>query len=436
MYGENSGMLRAELAVLLRHHRIQQRLGGKGIHTVPETTTVQEREDLGRQIARYRHSVLLWSLQASRAANPWFRLENPRGRSLRPAEELHHRLTEAVRASTAGLPLTEELTSEQRFPIVESWRLAARAAALGEHDFGAGIEYSRLSDDQRMTVLKDAAEIARAIVGLDRRYEGIPGWEKLKDQGRLCRAAEVCAAFAGYDEPDYTVDRLGWRPEARLDHGPAVAGFGGIVQGEYNLLVALKRFPDVQSMRLVLDSQRIVSQASADVVRKAHPLIAQEWDERAATYKEIISESRNLRGTVGSGSESAGYGSIVASRAQKLTSAEDASRTQVRQLNRLLNRIDARLADILERGVTEHHYLLRVKLQQMAERSDGLVHPVDSHYVPINAPVQTDLLPMVRERLRPTPEPQPAPRGATQSRIDFEAALAHRPGDPGPTLAL
>ncbi len=39
MYGENSGMIRAELTVLLRQHRIQQRLGGKGIHTVPETTT-------------------------------------------------------------------------------------------------------------------------------------------------------------------------------------------------------------------------------------------------------------------------------------------------------------------------------------------------------------------------------------------------------------
>ena len=41
MYGENGGHLRHALGVLAREHRIQQRLGGKGTHTVPETTTVE-----------------------------------------------------------------------------------------------------------------------------------------------------------------------------------------------------------------------------------------------------------------------------------------------------------------------------------------------------------------------------------------------------------
>jgi hypothetical protein len=45
MYGENSGQLRHALGVLAREHRIQQRLGGKGTHTLPETTTVEERGD-------------------------------------------------------------------------------------------------------------------------------------------------------------------------------------------------------------------------------------------------------------------------------------------------------------------------------------------------------------------------------------------------------
>ena len=30
MYGENGGLLRAELSALLRQHRIQQRIGGEG----------------------------------------------------------------------------------------------------------------------------------------------------------------------------------------------------------------------------------------------------------------------------------------------------------------------------------------------------------------------------------------------------------------------
>lgn len=65
-----------------------------------------------------------------------------------------------------------------------------------------------------MTVIHDAAEITRALVGLDRRYSNIPGWKQLKDPGRLGRAAEVCAAYSSYGEPDYSVDRRGWKPPA------------------------------------------------------------------------------------------------------------------------------------------------------------------------------------------------------------------------------
>lgn len=436
MYGENSGEIRAELAVLLRHHRIQQRLGGKGTHTVPESTTVEEREELGRQIARYRQSILLWWVQASRAANPHSILERDRNRSRGPSQEFHHRLSVAVQASPAELPPLEELAAPQRFPILESWRLATRAAALGEHDFGAGVEYGRLSDDQCMTVLKDSAEIVRAVVGLDRRYERIPGWAPLKDQGRLARAAEVCAAFAGYDEPDYTVDRLGWRPAAQLDRGAPPRGFGGIIHGEYNLLVSLNRFPDAQSLRLVLESQRIVSYVLADIVRGTHLSLAGKWERREVTHKALVNETRNVRGIFGSGSESVGYGSTVAARAQKLAAGAEFTPTEVRQLNQLFDRIDARLADTIERGVAERHYFLRMKLPEMAAESEGLVHTVNARYVPIDSPIQTQLLPIVREQLRPPIVVPSAPRGASQSRIEFEAAIAHRPGDSGPTLAL
>ena len=80
-----------------------------------------------------------------------------------------------------------------------------------------------------MTVLKDAAEITRGLVALDRRYAGIPGWERLKDQGRLGRAAEACATFAGHDDPDYTVDHLGWRPPPTTVDGPAMPGLLGVL---------------------------------------------------------------------------------------------------------------------------------------------------------------------------------------------------------------
>ena len=125
MYGENAGNLRTELTTLLRQHRIQQRLGGNGLHTVAETTTVEERNELGQQIARYRHGVLVWCLQAVRAANPRINLEGTSGRSRGLAQELHYRLSAAIEASSAGLPSLEELSTPQEFSMVESWRLAA-----------------------------------------------------------------------------------------------------------------------------------------------------------------------------------------------------------------------------------------------------------------------------------------------------------------------
>ena len=70
MYGENGGRLRAELGELLRQHRIQLRIGGAGTHTVPVTTTPEERQQIGEQIRRYRQSALVWCYQATVAVAP------------------------------------------------------------------------------------------------------------------------------------------------------------------------------------------------------------------------------------------------------------------------------------------------------------------------------------------------------------------------------
>ena len=111
--------------------------------------------------------------------------------------------------------------------MVESWRQVARAAVLGEHDFGGLMDHGRLTPAQSSTVLRDAAEVARALVVLDKRYENIPGWIPIRERGRLDRAAQVCGVFAGYGEPDYSVDHKGWRPPpATIDGGP-LPGIGG-----------------------------------------------------------------------------------------------------------------------------------------------------------------------------------------------------------------
>ena len=51
-YGENSNRIRVELTVLLRQHRIQHRLGGRGPHTLPET--IEQRREMGELIQSCR----------------------------------------------------------------------------------------------------------------------------------------------------------------------------------------------------------------------------------------------------------------------------------------------------------------------------------------------------------------------------------------------
>lgn len=71
----------------------------------------------------------------------------------------------------------------------------------------------------------------------------------------------------------------------------------------------------------------------------------------------------------------------------------------------------------------------------MDDLSPGIVKRPRHRYVPITSPVHTDLLAIVRHELRPAPT-RSTPKGGTQSRLDFEAALRHRPGDPGPSVAM
>jgi len=427
MYGENGGQLRAELSTLLRQHRVQQRLGGPGIHTLPETTTIEQRRLLGEQIARYRHSALLWCVQAVRAANPRMNLTGTSTRTRGPAEELRHRLDIAIEQSP-GPPLLEELTTEQSFAMVESWRQVARAATLGEHDFDAGLGYGRLSRVQCMTLLKDASEVARGLVGLDRRYANIPNWQALKDAGWLGRAAEVCSTFAGYDEPDYTIDLRGWQPRRTLVEGPGLPGLTGVLQAQHNLLVHLDEFPDARSVRLVLDSQRSVSRDATTM----DPSASAHWSRRAATYLRLIHATNDIGGMVGNGGPAAGEAALAACRIERFTRAvqsgeETAEPGALRHLAQLGREIDERISQVIQRGARERLYFARVPFPRIDKDTPGVVKPPRQRYVPMTADVCQELLDLVRNDLRPKPEMPEVPTRATASREELAAALVHRP---------
>jgi len=180
-------------------------------------------------------------------------------------------------------------------------------------------------------------------------------------------------------------------------------------------------------MRLVLDSQRIVCHETAVRARSTDPELADKWEGRSRTYKTLIDETRNIRGRLGNGGPAAGQAAIVAARAQRLARDCTPDSKSLLRLDRVFTRVDARLTEVIEHGAAQRLYFLRVKLPRVVDEAESLVQPVRTRYVPIDSPVQTELLRIVRCELRPPAERPRAPDGAARSRAALETAITHRP---------
>lgn len=319
--------------------------------------------------------------------------------------------------------------------------LVARAATLGEHDFDAGLEYGygRFSRIQCMTLLKDFSDVVRGLVGLDRRYSNIPGWQSLKDAGWLGRAAETCSTFAGYDEPDYTIDLRGWQPRRTLVEGPGLPGMTGVLQAQHNMLVHLGEFPDARTLRLVLDSQRIISRDAATF----DPMTASGWTRRASTYLRLIHAANDIGGMAGNGGPAAGQAALAASRIEQVTRSVQAGKAQVEpsslhHLANLCREIDEHVTQVIQQGAQERLYFARVPLPRVDQHAAGLVKPTRHRYAPMTADVCPELLDLVHKELRPEHETPRPPKRAAVSREELAAALVHhpKPRRPHPGLSV
>lgn len=436
MYGPNTDVLRESLRELLTYHRIQHRIGGAGAPSVRAATTAEERRLIGEQLARYRHSVLTWCHQGLFAANPHFDREKLTRRTRGPAEELRDRVHSALAGDHAGLPTLEELTATQPFRLVELWRHAARACALGEHDFTAGAGYGRLSKAQALTLVHDVAEVTEALLALDRRYDGVPGWQHLKNPTRLARAAEACATYSRYSDPTYSIDHLGWDPPVQLIDGPALPGLAGVLQAQHNLRIHLRTIPNAHSLRVVLDSQRLLSHETATRLTGSDPPRAARWAQREMIYARLVQQTRDIGGNVGTGGLAAGQGSISASRIQQLPHDALTDAAQTRQLERISTDIDERVAHALRYGITERLYFQRANVLGLQNRDGTLEHVIRKRFIPMTGPLKAALIDLASSLRRPQP-PRSVPRpGAAESRIDFQAALHHRRGDTRPSQTL
>lgn len=416
MYGANTRQMREALTSLLRQ---------QGTDENPTSTPAEKREDLGQLLSRYRRGVLAYCRIAVAATRP----NADRGRHARDdrryEDDLRDQLDRAIRGLSDDLPTLDELVTPQDPAFAEAWRLAAHAAALGEHDFPAGLTWESMSDVQARTVLRDAAEITQAIALLDQPQSGLPGWKPLPDRRALGRAAAACAATAGYDGQDHTIDLLGWRPALKPIGSPDPGGLSGVLEAQQNLFVHLANFPNAHSLRMVIDSQRVLSHDLAKRAEQDFPTLAGAWRKRAQTYTKLGQECRNVAGLIGSSRAGHADAAILVGRLSKAAASDPITNGQANGFSLLFERIDTRLADVIKQGTIEQLYLLRVPLPELSNESTGLIHGVRAGHMPITA-AKSNLLRIAKEDLRPAPRPASPPVTSIGSRMNLQDALTYR----------
>jgi hypothetical protein len=429
-YGENAGTIRDELGALLRHHRIQQRLGGPGNYRLPETTTAAEREQMGRLIRRYRYVCLTWCRRALEVVSPQADLPPAKSAELSPIEQLRRQLGRSLRTpEDDGQSLIDLLSSDHGFDLLTRWQRGARAAALGEHDFAADANLGWLSPAQVRIVVRDAADVIRGMVVLDRRYQRIPGWQPLPESTRLYRAAEAVADQSAAAPHDCAIDARGWRPAPAAITGPTLPGVPGAVQAQHNMLVALADFPNALNLRRLLCSQARASHEAARLAAPTAPELVDRFLQREQVYRTLLAHSRNLGGLIGAGGRAVAESQNAVARLQRTPSNDADVAEPLAHLRRLFTCTDARLAATIERGLHDRLYFVAVRTpRRPTDQPIDTAELSRTSWMPMSPDTPTDLLPFVRGRLRaPPPPPRTAPAAAHDSRLAYQALLSQQP---------
>jgi len=436
MYGENGALLRTALAELLRQHRIQQRVG-RHWRTAPDVTTDAARAEASVLIRAYRQAVLVWCHQTAAAINPYVVSNvthlppNPfigAERELAPLDSLERALRETRDASSAHLPTLALLTTPHELPLVESWRQIARAAALAEHDINAAPGARALTVEEALTVAGDVASISQALIVLDRRYKNLPNWEPLRKSTQLGWAALACALDASLGSPDLSIDDHGWRPRTKPIRGPARPGYLGVLQAEHNMLVRLSTRPTALNLRLIVDSQRLVSALLADRAEATDHQAAERWRRRASTYELLQRQLRDIGSLVGGGGAAAAQAAAAVSRLRSIPTTTRVEPRTIRGFATMFAHVDDRIAEIVENSREDGQYFERIKLPAVASDTRRLVHMAKETYVPVTLATQTRLRAIARHRLRQPATSMSADHSdGRKSRAEIQAALIHRP---------
>lgn len=422
-YGDVASRLRETMIWLLERRRITQQLGGPGSFRVPVTTTEDDRLAMGEEIQRYRAAVLTYCVEAVRAVTPTADLDG-KDRLRDPAVALRYQLEVAHTGTPTDLELASMMMKRQSFELVSRWQDAARIAIEGEREIAA-LRRQPVSREQQAQVLKDAANLVRGLLVLDIRYKNVPGWQFLKQKGRLLTAANAVSEGLETTDLDASVDHLGWRPTPGIIEGPGLPGLGGVLQAQHNVAVALSHFPSAFHLRHVLIAQADLSQQSARLAQTADSPRAASFQERAALYRDLLVASRPLGGQLGSGQVAAVESANAARRmASGPADGEDVDQA-LAKLRHLNSRVDVKIAAAVEHGLHNKLYFVAIKLPAMGQPGPDGITRAAQKYIALGPEVRCDLLALASQRLRPAPAVQMPVNNAGNPRAAFTAALAY-----------
>ncbi|RPF21439.1 hypothetical protein [Myceligenerans xiligouense] len=370
-YGSVTHELREAFGQLLYYRVARYWFGAAhpALQNAPPTKTPEQQAELSHLVQKYQYEVLRHLESTARL------LVGPTGgRSSRTPFELRQlasRLTRTLEATPGERPTSEELGAAADMPLVEAWRRAAVAVVIEREFVDPAATFEGVSRAERATVLKDTADLTRALVILDDRYDLVPGWRHLGDYSKrrtnpserstynagLYNAAIRASRFLVSERQDFAVDNRGRR--VRRYHGPSsyAPSAAGVLRALHDTLLTLDKLPHAQALRALLRVQYEISAHAAalhaTVTRRQG--IPDYFTERAAAYWRLTRATKNVSGKLGGPAAEALETSRQA--AEILKDVDDASRDEVREIQRALTVIDRQIARIIHTGARTAAYV-------------------------------------------------------------------------------
>lgn len=426
MYGENIGHLRTELAHLLRQYHVSHRIDRDLARAYPSPGVVNSRAEVVALIRGYRHGVLTWCYQAMVHGDPNPKAEHS-ANLLDPPDRLRQSLGRIATKNPAPLPRLEQLTTHQPVAVLESWRQAAKMAALAEHDLAHGTGDGLLSHREWLTLVGDVADVTTALLILDKRYRHLPEWEALRGIRLLDRYLDDCVVHVRErsGKLDSNLDWRGWHPpdpEVPLSAEP----IDHVIAAERRLLNSLSSVPSMANLRHLLTSQREVSHLAALRTGDHDRELANRFHRREHAYGSLLRASRTAAGLLGTGAEATRRSADAVNRLVSISAVSPIPLGSLHELDTLFRQVDNALCAAIEEGFSARLYFVRRALPRIDPTDGHLTHQARELFDPLQREGRTPLITIAQRYLRTNPVRPAAPNNTAITRADFHAAIKQR----------